>query len=90
MFPTTISCGDLNGRLPYPLNMTNKHTRFDIKIQGNLDPEWQDWFDDLNIIPTDEGDTILSGVIVDQAALHGVLKKINNLGLILISVNPQS
>ena len=69
---------------------THKQNNYHIKISGALDAHWQDWFDDLTITLTDDGDTILSGVIVDQAALHGVLKKISNLGLTLISVNPQS
>lgn len=63
-------------------------TDYKIKIKGHLDARWQNWFDDLSIAPTAEGDTILSGVIVDQAALYGILKKINNLGLTLISVIP--
>ncbi|MCA9946253.1 MAG: hypothetical protein KC449_22370 [Anaerolineales bacterium] len=74
--------------------MTNKHTgkqsNYHIKIKGHLNARWEDWFEGLIITLTDDGDTILSGVIVDQAALHGVLKKISNLGLTLISVNPQS
>ena len=80
--------------MPYPKCMsnenTNKQSSYHIKIGGPLDAHWQSWFDDLTITLTDDGDTILSGVIVDQAALHGVLKKISNLGLTLISVNPQS
>ncbi|MDJ0753012.1 MAG: hypothetical protein QNJ45_05810 [Ardenticatenaceae bacterium] len=68
--------------------MKNKHLHYHIKIKGHLDTCWQDWFDGLTITLTDDDETILSGVIVDQAALHGVLKKIRNLGLILISVNP--
>lgn len=68
--------------------MTNEHTHYHIKIQGQLDDRWQEWFDDLDIILTLDGDTILSGAIVDQSALHGVLKKISNLGMKLISVNP--
>ncbi len=74
----------------YPLDMMNKHTHYHIKIKGHLDSRWQDWFDGLTITLADDDNTILSGVIVDQAALHGVLKKIRNLGLILISVNPYS
>jgi hypothetical protein len=74
--------------------MTNEHTNkqsgYNIKIQGQLDERWKEWFDDLDIILTADGDTILSGAIVDQSALHGVLKKIRNLGLTLISVNPHS
>ena len=68
--------------------MTNEHTHYNIKIQGQLDDRWQEWFDDLDIILTPDGDTILSGAIVDQSALYGVLKKINNLGMKLISLNP--
>ena len=76
------------------MGMTNEHTNkqsdYHIKIKGHLDTRWQDWFDGLTITLTNDGDTILSGVIVDQAALHGVLKKIGNLGLTIISVNPQT
>ncbi|MCP4359905.1 MAG: hypothetical protein GY796_18005 [Chloroflexi bacterium] len=68
---------------------TNKQSNYHITIKGHLDARWQDWFDGMNITLTHDGDTILSGSI-DQAALHGVFKKISNLGLILISVNPQS
>lgn len=76
--------------LPYPLGMINEYIHYHIKIKGHLDTRWQDWFDGLTITLTDNGDAILSGVIVDQAALHGILKKISNLGLTLISVNPQA
>ena len=68
--------------------MTNENTQYRIKIKGQLDPRWQDWFDGLTITPTDSGNTLLSGEIVDQAALHGVFKKIRNLGLTIISVKP--
>lgn len=67
-----------------------KSNRYEIIVAGYLDPRWQHWFDDLTITATDDGRTILSGPVRDQAALHGVLKKINNLGLTLISVNPQT
>lgn len=70
--------------------MNNEHTHYQIKLQGHLNQHWQGWFDDLEIILTTDGYTILSGCIIDQAALHGVLKKIRNLGLTLISVNPQT
>ena len=69
---------------------TNKQNDYHIKIKGHLDTRWQDWFDGLTITLTNDGDTILSGVIVDQAALHGVFKKVSNLGLTIISVNPQT
>ena len=70
--------------------MMNEHIHYQIRIKDHLDTRWQDWFDGLTVTLTGDGDTILSGVIVDQAALHGVLKKIRNLGLTLISVNPQA
>ena len=70
--------------------MTNEDTQYHITIKGHLDTRWQDWFDGLSITLTDNGDTILGGAIVDQAALHGVFKKIRNLGLTIISVNPQA
>ncbi len=66
-----------------------QQTFYHFKIKDHLDPRWQDWFDGLTFTLTDDGHTILSGIIVDQASLHGVLKKIRNLGLTLISVNPQ-
>jgi hypothetical protein len=67
----------------------NQQTFYHIIIKDHLDTRWQDWFDGLNFTLTEDGYTILSGIIEDQASLHGVLKKIRNLGLTLISVNPQ-
>lgn len=68
---------------------TEHSTRYEIKVGGLLDPQWRVWFDDLDIRPDDNGNTTLRGEIVDQAALYGILKRINKLGLQLISVNPQ-
>jgi hypothetical protein len=73
--------------------MTDNRDRpmcYEIIVKGHLNVQWQAWFEDLNISPTEDGDTILSGAIVDQAALYGVLKRINNLGLRLISVNSRT
>lgn len=67
----------------------NQQTFYQIIIKDHLDTRWQDWFDGLTFTLTDDGHTILSGIIEDQASLHGVLKMIRNLGLTLISVNPQ-
>jgi hypothetical protein len=75
------------------MDMMNEHTdkqpQYEIKVADQLDGRWQEWFDGLTITSTADGHTLLSGTIHDQAALHGVLKKISNLGLTLISVNPQ-
>lgn len=57
-----------------------------IIIKGHLDSEWSDWFDGLTITQVDHGETILTGPIVDQTALHGVLIKIRDLGLPLLAL----
>ena len=57
-----------------------------ITIKGHLDPEWSDWFDGLTITLVGNGDTMLTGPLVDQTALHGVLIKIRDLGLPLLSL----
>jgi len=57
-----------------------------ITIKGHLDSEWSDWFDGLTITQVDHGETILSGPLADQTALHGVLIKIRDLGLPLLSL----
>ncbi|GHO65758.1 hypothetical protein KSC_046500 [Ktedonobacter sp. SOSP1-52] len=54
-----------------------------IRIAGHLDPSWQSWFDDLEIIQEEQGTTLFKGLLPDQAALYGVLLKLNNLGLLL-------
>ena len=61
---------------------------YQIKIQGHLDEYWSEWFDDLIITYDEQDDTILTGQVADQCALHGLLKKVGDLGLPLISVNP--
>ncbi len=57
-----------------------------IHIKGRLDRKWEDWFGGFEITYTN-GDTLLQGAVPDQAALHGILTKLNDLGLSLISVN---
>ena len=63
-------------------------TYYQITVKGHLDPTWSAWFDDLTITNDANGEAVLAGPIVDQAALHGVLIKVRDLGLPLISVNP--
>jgi hypothetical protein len=57
-----------------------------ICVKGYLGPEWSEWFDGLTITQDENGNTLLSGLIVDQAALYGLLNKIRDLGLTLLSV----
>lgn len=60
---------------------------FQIKIKGHLGQQWAGRFDGLTITLEEDGNTVLSGPIVDQSALHGILKKIRDLGMPLLSVN---
>ncbi len=59
---------------------------YEIRIKGHLDDRWTEWFEGLTITLEEDGDTLLTGPVVDQAALHGLLKKVRDLGLPLISV----
>ena len=59
---------------------------YEIRIKGHLDDRWADWFEGLNFTLVRDGTTILDGPLTDQAALHGVLNRIRDLGLPIISV----
>ncbi|HMV28054.1 MAG TPA: hypothetical protein PKE23_01620, partial [Anaerolineales bacterium] len=66
--------------------MTERNTIYQIKLDGHIGPQWADWFDGLSITQ-DEGQTLLTGPVPDQPALYGVLKKVRDLGVPLLSVN---
>ena len=59
---------------------------YHIRVKGHLQPEWSEWFDGLTISWEEHGETVLSGQVVDQAALHGVLNKIRDLNVLLLEV----
>ena len=76
--------------------MSNKHSPehdadqpmvYQIRIKGHLSPQWMGWFEGLTITLEEDGDTLLTGTVIDQAALHGWLKKVRDLGMPLLSVN---
>ncbi len=63
----------------------NESGCYQIRVKGVLDPQWSDWFDDFTITQVN-GDSLLTGNVQDQAALHGLINKIRNLGLFLLLV----
>ena len=77
--------------------MSNKHNNpahdadqprvYQIRIKGHLSPQWAAWFEGLTITLEDDGSTLLTGTVIDQAALYGFLKKVRDLGTPLLSVN---
>lgn len=67
-------------------NQQSTTTVYEIRIKGSLGDEWAEWFGGMAIIRAANGETLLSGAVVDQAALYGLLRKVRDLGLPLISV----
>lgn len=69
------------------MNMETPPVIYEIRLAGHLSPQWMGWFEGLSVSPEEDGNTLLIGPVADQAALHGLLKKIRDLGMILVSVN---
>jgi hypothetical protein len=68
-------------------NLIKSPTVYQIRVKGYLGEEWSDWFDGMAVTHPDNGETILTGPIVDQPALFGMLFKVSNLNITLLSVN---
>jgi hypothetical protein len=68
-------------------SISDEPTIYQIRIKGHLDSQWRDWFDNATITLEENGNTLLNCPVVDQAALHGLLKKVRDLGMPLLSVN---
>ena len=66
----------------------NQPECYEIRLKGHLDDRWVEWFEGLTITLEKDGETLLTGPVVDQAALHGLLKKVRDLGLPLVAFSP--
>ena len=72
-----------NKQMPVP----DQPSVFQIRIKGHLGHQWTDWFDGMAITLEDDGNTLLTGPVADQAILHGLIKKVRDIGMTLVSVN---
>ena len=72
---------------PNPNTESDQPTVFEVRIKGHLGGQWKDWFGGLSITLEDNGETLVTGPVIDQAALHGLLRKVRDLGMPLVSVN---
>ena len=70
----------------YPTTDPNQPPVYQIRVRGQLGRHWTDWFGGLTITPEANGDTLVTGPVVDQAALHGLLRRVRDLGLPLLAV----
>ena len=77
-------------------NTSNKHSQgndgnqpmvYQIRIKGHLGSKWAEWFEGMTISLEEDGITLLTGLVIDQSALHGLMRKIRDLGIVLLSVN---
>lgn len=72
----------------YPKTEQNQPGCYQIRLKGQLDSKWTEWFEGMSITLEEDGNTLLTGPVIDQAALNGLLKKIRDLGLTLLAINP--
>ena len=75
--------GAADGRAPAE---SAASSRYEIRVSGHLGQRWASWFDGLTLTTEDDGSTVISGPVVDQAALHGLLQKLRDLGITLLSL----
>ena len=73
-------------RKPHDQNSPNQSKVYQIRLKGHLGRQWKTWFDGLTITLEENGDTLLTGPVADQAALYGLLRKMRDLGLPLLSI----
>jgi hypothetical protein len=70
-------------------NQVNGPGQYEIRVKGHLELRWAAWFDGMTLTRQDDGTTVIHGPVADQSALHGLLRKLNDIGLPLVSVTPR-
>ena len=88
MHSVAVPCSVQIEQVVMSREINSEATTYQIRIKGHLGPEWSDWFGGLDISLDGNGDTLLTGPVVDQAALHGLLRKVRDLGMPLVSISP--
>jgi hypothetical protein len=78
--------GPLMSSTPAPAGRWNDAGLYEIRLKGHLDARWAAWFDGLTLTQDNDGTTVIRGPVIDQAALHGLLHKVRDIGLPLVSV----
>jgi hypothetical protein len=75
-------------RTAHHIGSYGRPVQYEIRVAGHLGPRWSAWFDGLSLTNEDGGTTVIRGALVDQAALHGLLQKLRDVGIPLISLTP--
>jgi hypothetical protein len=78
----------IDGHLPCVNNPTGQSDRYEIRVAAHLAPRWAAFFEGMTLTRDGDGSTVISGPVADQSALHGLLRKLSDLGLRLVSVTP--
>jgi hypothetical protein len=68
----------------------NEATEYEIRVKGRLASRWAEWFDGMTLTSDEDGTSVISGMVADQSALHGLLRKLSDLGVPLVSVSRSS
>ena len=71
-----------------PEGRPNQSVVYQIRIRGHVDYDWTEWTEGMTVTPQENGDTLLTGAVIDQAALHGMLRRLRDLGIPLVSIIP--
>ncbi|WP_198295563.1 MULTISPECIES: hypothetical protein [unclassified Diaminobutyricimonas] len=79
--------GRMSRDVPAARTRGDAPSAYEIRLQGRLDERWADWFEGMSLSTEADGTTVLRGIVADQSALHGILGRVRDLGMTLISVN---